>query len=149
MSDRPSSQASPLDPSSHNAGSPRRGYSIAGAIALGFIVALGLWTKLGYQGWAQEWVNDFSGDIWYEIAWILLIGTVWRRLSARNIAVGVFLATSVIEFSQLIPFPKELTSNLVWRLLLGTTFVWWDFPHYALGCVMGWGLLRSLRQRFI
>lgn len=132
-----------------NSGYPRRGYSIAGAIALALIVALGLWTKLGYQGWGQEWVNDFSGDIWYEIAWILFIGMVWRRFSARNIAIGVFLATSVIELSQLIPFPQELTSNLIWRLLLGTTFVWWDFPHYALGCVMGWALLQGLRQRFL
>ena len=127
----------------------RWSYTIAGAIVLAIIVAVGLWTKLGYSGWGQVWVNDFSGDILYEMAWIVCFGLIWPRISSAKIAWGVFLVTSLIEFSQLIPFPPSLTSNLFWRLLMGTTFVWWDFPHYALGCVIGWGILKGLRKQRI
>ncbi|MGK7888606.1 MAG: DUF2809 domain-containing protein [Leptolyngbyaceae cyanobacterium] len=124
-------------------------YSVAVAIALGLTVALGLWTKLGYRGWGAAWVNDSSGGILYEVAWILAVGLIWPRWRSRNIALGVFVATAVIEFSQLIPFPKALVSNLLWRLLMGSTFVWWDFPHYAIGCVLGWLLLQQLRDRYL
>ncbi|NER00206.1 MAG: DUF2809 domain-containing protein [Cyanothece sp. SIO2G6] len=124
-------------------------YSVAVAIALSLTVALGLWTKFGYQGWGKTWVNDSSGGILYEIAWILAIGLVWPRLRSRNIALGVFCVTATIEFSQLIPLPKALVSNLIWRLLIGTTFVWWDFPHYAVGCLIGWLILQQLRQRYL
>lgn len=128
--------------------SARWNYQIAGAIVLAIIVAIGLWTKLGYEGWGKAWVNDFSGDILYEMAWIVFFGLIWRQISTAKIAWGVFIVTCLIEVSQLIPFPKALTSTLLWRLLLGTTFVWWDFPHYALGCVIGWGILKVLRDRF-
>lgn len=30
------------------------------------------------------------------------------------------------------------------RTLIGTTFSLWDFPHYVLGCVLGWLWLRQL-----
>ena len=139
MSDRPPPSSPPS----------RWPYHIAGAIVLAIIVVIGLWTKMGYDGWGKAWVNDFSGDILYEMAWILFFGLIWPRFSSAKLAWGVFLVTCLIEFSQLIPFPPDLKSNLLWRLLMGTTFVWWDFPHYALGSVIGWGILQGLRDRFL
>ncbi|MEM6591413.1 MAG: DUF2809 domain-containing protein, partial [Cyanobacteria bacterium P01_C01_bin.73] len=111
-------------------------YRWAGCLALCVLVIVGLATKW-YSGWAEVWVRDFSGDILYEMAWILLIG-IWRpRWPSRTIAVGVFVITGLIELTQLIPFPSSLTRTLIWRLLLGTTFSFWDYPHYLLGCILG------------
>ncbi|MDJ0588654.1 MAG: hypothetical protein QNJ72_01490 [Pleurocapsa sp. MO_226.B13] len=31
-----------------------------------------------------------------------------------------------------------MRSHLIWKLLLGAGFAWWDFPHYALGSLIGW-----------
>lgn len=27
-----------------------------------------------------------------------------------------------------------------------STFSWWDFPHYVLGCILGWLWLRQLQE---
>lgn len=32
------------------------------------------------------------------------------------------------------------------RTLIGTSFVWWDFPYYLLGCLLGWLYLRTLQK---
>jgi hypothetical protein len=32
------------------------------------------------------------------------------------------------------------------KALLGTTFVWWDFPHYALGSFVGWLWIRCIAR---
>jgi hypothetical protein len=28
----------------------------------------------------------------------------------------------------------------------GSVFVWWDFPHYAIGCGLGWLGLHGLQK---
>ena len=30
--------------------------------------------------------------------------------------------------------------------LIGTDFVWWDFPHYLTGCLLGWLLLKRIAK---
>jgi len=121
-------------------------YRLWGGLGLMGIVLLGLWSKV-YNGWGQAWINDFSGDILYEMAWIGLIGLWKLRWRVWDISIAVFLITCLIEVTQLIPFPEILTAHLLWRLLLGTTFVWWDFPHYFLGSLLGYGSLKVLRDR--
>jgi hypothetical protein len=53
--------------------------------------------------------------------------------------VAVFAVTCALEVLQLWhPAPLEaVRGTFLGRTLLGTTFVWWDFPHYALGCALG------------
>lgn len=111
------------------------------------IIPLGLYSK-AYTGIGQAWVRDYSGDILYEILWCLII--FWFALPIKDlarlksitvkIAVWVFILTSIIEISQLwfhlVPIAVRL--HILWRLLLGAGFDWWDFVHYALGSLLGW-----------
>lgn len=113
------------------------------------MIPLGVASKY-YQGALQWWVNDFSGDILYEIFWIGVIGLFFPRVSTAQAAIGVFLGTSFLECLQLWhpPLLEAARSHLLGRLILGTTFVWWDFPHYAIGCLLGWLWLRYLKRYY-
>ena len=115
-------------------------------LSLLLITPLGLLSKV-YTGVAQAWVQDYSGDVLYEIFWCLVI--FWFALPIKiarlknitaKIALGVFAVTCLIEVSQLWfhLVPIAVRSHLLWRLLLGAGFIWWDFPHYALGSLIGW-----------
>lgn len=114
-------------------------------ISLLIIIPLGILSKK-YTGIAQEWVHDYSGDILYEIFWCLVV--FWFIPQAKSkinlneiqIALGVFAITCAIEVSQLWfdLVPVAIRSSLIWKLLLGSVFVWCDFPHYALGSFLGW-----------
>ncbi|CCQ63282.1 hypothetical protein CWATWH0401_1935 [Crocosphaera watsonii WH 0401] len=37
-----------------------------------------------------------------------------------------------------------IRSHILGKLLLGTTFSWWDFPHYIIGCLLGWLWLKFI-----
>lgn len=122
-------------------------------ISLLIIVPLGLYSK-AYTGIGQIWVNDYFGDILYEIFWCLFI--FWFVPLSQNkfklkktcgtIAFWVFAITCGIEISQLWfhLVPEILRSHLLWRLLLGAGFAWWDFPHYAIGSLIGWWWIYSI-----
>lgn len=126
-------------------------YRFGGVCSLVGLVILGLATKF-YAGWGAAWLNNYGGDIVYEMFWVFLVGWFKPQWRAGAIAFWVFLVTGVVEVTQLIPFPDDLKSTLAWRLLLGTTFSAWDYPHYGLGCLLGgWSLrylkLKTLSQR--
>ena len=122
-------------------------------ISLLIIVSLGLYSK-SHTGIGQIWVNDYSGDILYEVAWCLFIFWFIPRSKDKlkliktsgKIAFWVFAVTCGIEISQLWFYlvPEVLRSHLLWRLLLGAGFDWWDFPHYALGSLIGWWWIYSI-----
>ena len=115
-------------------------------ISLLIIVPLGLYSK-AYTGIAQTWVQEYSGDVLYEILWCLVIFWFVRPIknlrklknTTLTIALWVFAITCAIEVSQLWfhLVPSVLRSHILWKLLLGAGFAWWDFPHYALGSLMG------------
>lgn len=117
-------------------------------ISLLIIIPLGLFSK-AYTGIAQEWVRDYSGDILYEIFWCLFFGWFFPSKKAIvKIPLWVFVVTCAIEVTQLwFEFvPINLRSTLIWKLLLGSSFAWWDFPHYALGSFLGWLWLKALNK---
>ncbi|MGC1307220.1 MAG: DUF2809 domain-containing protein [Phormidesmis sp.] len=116
----------------------------SGAIAL--FIALGLSSK-AYSGWGAGWVNDYSGDVIYEMFWIWLVGAWQVHWPVKRIAIAIFLITAVIECTQLIPFPANWQAQLWWRLLLGSSFSWPDFIHYAVGCWLGGISLSGLQNR--
>ncbi|OYU98017.1 MAG: hypothetical protein CFE26_28285, partial [Verrucomicrobiales bacterium VVV1] len=76
---------------------------------------------------------------------------LFPRLSLVKCAVCVFAFSCAVEFLQLWQATLILEIRATWpgRVILGTTFNWWDFPPYALGCGIGWSWLQVLRQRFI
>jgi hypothetical protein len=119
------------------------------------ILSLLVVTPLGfafkfYPGPGSGWFNNYGAGLLYEIFWILLVFLFFTsRKSANVIPVYVFIITCILEFLQLWhpPFLEILRSSFVGRALIGTTFVWWDFPHYVLGCLIGWVWLRFLLRR--
>jgi len=127
-------------------------------LSLLVVTPLGFWLKF-YDGPGQEWVNNYAAGALYEVFWCLFVFLWWprREQDSQNgrirydtgIAVGVFVATSLLEVLQLWhPWVLEQARATFWgRALLGTTFAWWDFPHYALGCALGWVWMREISWR--
>ena len=120
-------------------------------IVFGMLIAitlLGFATKF-YQGSLQFWLNNSFSSIFYEMFWIFLVALIWPRFSPGWVAFWVFAVTSALEFMQLWkpPFLQAIRATLIGRLLLGTSFVWSDFLYYAIGCTLGWLILRTLKTQ--
>lgn len=95
-------------------------------------------------------LQDIGGSLAYQVLVMMVAAFVWPRLSPGSCAAGVFVFSSAIEFLQLCKAPALLAMQATWlgRVILGNTFLWSDFPPYAVGCLLGWGVLRVLRKRF-
>jgi len=119
------------------------------------VVPLLMVTPLGflfkfYEGPARWWFNDYGAGLLYELFWILLFfGFLPGRRSAIRIPLAVFGVTSALECLQLFhpPFLERIRACFLGKALIGTTFVWWDFPHYVAGCVIGWLYLRWIVKK--
>ncbi|MBX9256620.1 DUF2809 domain-containing protein [Desmonostoc muscorum CCALA 125] len=112
------------------------------------VVPMGFFFKY-YAVPGYKWFNDYGGDILYEIFWCLFGFWFFRsRAAVIQIPIWVFVITCIIEFLQLWhpPLLDEIRATFIGKLLLGTTFVWWDFPHYLLGCILGWFWLQQLQK---
>ena len=104
-----------------------------------------------YSGPAHRWFNYYGAAVMYEIFWCMVIFLFCPRKEATTkVAVGVFLVTSFLEILQLWHpwFLQQVRSTFWGRALLGTTFVWWDFPYYVLGCFIGWLCMRVISKTF-
>jgi hypothetical protein len=44
------------------------------------------------------------------------------------------------------PVLETIRSFRAGTWLIGNGFDWWDFPHYALGCGLGWLWLKKLNS---
>ena len=114
---------------------------IKAILSLLVVTPLGFAFKF-YSGPGNGWFNNYGAGVLYEIFWILLAFLFFpSKRSANVIPVYVFVITCILEFLQLWhpPFLEVVRSSFLGSALIGTTFVWWDFPHYVLGCLMGWG----------
>ena len=102
-----------------------------------------------YTGPAHTWFNNYGAGLLYEVFWCLVVFFFMpSKKKATTIAISVFVITSILEILQLwqLPVLNELRRSFCGRALLGTTFVWWDFPHYALGCFIAWLWMRALSK---
>ncbi len=103
-----------------------------------------------YAGAGHKWFNDYGGGLLYEVFWCLVVFFfVPKKKYATTIAVVVLLITCILETLQLWhpPFLQLVRSYYLGRALIGTTFVWWDFPHYFLGCFIGWLCMRIISKK--
>ncbi len=103
-----------------------------------------------YSGPGNWWFNNYGAGVLYEIFWILLAFLFFpSKRSANVIPIYVFIITCILEFLQLWypAFLETIRSSFLGSALIGTTFVWWDFPHYVLGCLLGWIWVRFLLGR--
>ncbi|HFE65443.1 MAG TPA: DUF2809 domain-containing protein [Caldithrix sp.] len=113
------------------------------------ITPVGFLCKI-YTGVFSGWVQNSLAGIFYEIFWCLVVFFFLpREKSITTIAAGVFLVTALLEILQLWqpPFLEQIRSHFLGRTLLGTTFSWWDFPHYLAGSLLGgWWLKRLVKN---
>ncbi|MGK7954351.1 MAG: DUF2809 domain-containing protein [Crocosphaera sp.] len=117
-------------------------------ISIIIVVPLGLYSKY-YQGFGSVWVNDYGAAIWYEVFWCLFAYYFFSgKKEIKLIPIYVFIVTCLLEILQLWnpPILALIRSHILGKLLLGTTFSWWDFPHYVMGCLLGWLWLELINK---
>lgn len=116
-------------------------------ISLLLLLVLGFFTKF-YEGPAQEWVNDSLAGMFYVIFWCVFASLFLSRVKPFKIAATVFIITCVLECLQLWhpPFLERFRAPFIGRALLGTSFVWSDFPYYLVGTLAGWFWIVCLRH---
>ena len=112
------------------------------------VIAMGFFFKY-YSGIGHQWLNNYGAAIFYELFWCLFaFGFFISKKAVIQIPIWVFILTCIIEFLQLWhpPLLEAIRATLIGKLLLGTTFAWWDFPHYLLGSIFGWLWLEKLQK---
>lgn len=116
---------------------------IAAATLAGFGLKL-------YPGPGSDWPNNYGAGVLYEVFWILIFYFACpSALLVKGAPVLVFILTSAFEFLQLshAPVLENIRSTFLGRTLIGTDFVWLDFPHYFLGCFLGFLLVKRIHGR--
>jgi len=119
--------------------------------ALVTVIPLGMYCKV-YRGPFEYWINHQLAGSFYEIFWILVVYLFLSdMLSINQIPVIVFGFTVTLEILQLWHplFLELLRGTWLGKILLGTSFAWWDFPFYMAGCFIGWLWLREIQRRTI
>lgn len=112
------------------------------------ITPIGFASKF-YRGPAAVWVNDSLGGTFYVMCWCLVAFLFFPKGKPGKIALTVLIITCLLEFMQLWhpPLLEWIRSYFIGATILGTSFVWSDFPYYFLGCGMGWLWLRRLAAK--
>lgn len=119
-------------------------------LSLLIVMAMGFLFKF-YTDPAHQWFNNYGAAVFYEIFWCLFAFLlVNSRKAVMQIPLWVFGATCGLEFLQLWhpPVLEQFRSTFLGRMLIGTTFVWWDFLYYVVGCLLGWFWLRQIGKEF-
>jgi hypothetical protein len=120
-------------------------------LCLCLAVASGFYMWRYYRGPESYWVRYFFSGSVYVIIWCLLFFLLWpSRKNVIRIPIAVFLATCALEFLQLWKpdFLQAFRSTLAGAAILGTSFVWQQFPFYILGAVVSiiiLGLLEKIK----
>ena len=115
-------------------------------VSLAVVTPLGFACK-GYFGPVHRWFYLYGGGVLYEVFFCLIAFLFWyERRHITKIAVWVCVVTCLLEFLQLwkAEFLVELRGTFLGKTLLGTTFVWWDLPHYLIGCAIGWLIMAAV-----
>ncbi len=111
-------------------------------ILLLIITPVGFASKFYTGAW---WFNNYAGGILYVMFWCFLVILLFPYATAFWVACLVLGITCSLECLQLWhPFFLELIrSTFIGSTLIGTTFAWWDFPHYVIGCFASWFIMKS------
>ena len=111
------------------------------------ITPLGLALKFHYHGPCATWARDYAAGVLYEVFWIVLLCLAASRASSAAASVSVLVGTCLLEVLQLW-HPHWLEAcrrTVLGATILGTSFDWLDFPHYAIGAGLGYVLVRWAR----
>lgn len=110
------------------------------------ITPLGIASK-AYAGPGEAWVNTSSGGVLYVVFWTLVAAWLVPGTSTRRLAAVVLAVTCALETLQLWhpPFLDRIRATYLGHAVLGSTFSWWDYPHYVLGALLGAGAVETTR----
>jgi hypothetical protein len=116
--------------------------SLSAVVIIGFL----FWN---YEGPGGTWFKYYATAAVYEIFWCLVVFLIWpQRRYASRIAAGVLLASCLLEVLQLWRpvFLQEIRATFIGAALIGTSFVWRQFPYYVAGAVIGYFWMRILTR---
>ena len=95
-------------------------------------------------------LSNGLGAVLYEVAGMAFLHLLWPRARTALIAMTVFVGTCAVELAQLSDagWLVGIRATTPGRLLLGANggFDAADFPLYALGCALGYGLCNALKR---
>ena len=113
--------------------------------SFGAVTLLGTLGKF-YPGPGRSWLNNSFGGVPYVILFMALVALIWPRLAQGWVALGVLVATCLLEVLQLWQpaWLQAVRATLPGRLVLGSTFSPSDFWYYLIGAGLGWLGLRWL-----
>ncbi len=118
-----------------------------------YLIILLVLTPLGfaskfYNGPGAWWCNNYASGILYEMFWCLLIMLFLPYANTIWVVCSVLGITFFLEFLQLWHplFLESIRSTFIGSALIGTTFTWWDFPHYLIGCFAGWLIMKKTEK---
>ena len=100
-----------------------------------------------YTGPGRWWFNDYGVGVLYEIFWILVVFFFFPTKKAANrIPPWVLAITTLIKILQRYHpwYLEKIRLYFLGSVFIGTTFSWWDFLHYTIGCFIGWILAIKL-----
>ena len=105
------------------------------------IGAAGYWLRF-VAPISAEWRNR-AGGISYVVFWIFVAACFFPRVKTWRLAAIVLAVTCGLEFAQLWhpAWLESMRRTFAGRVILGTTFDWYDFPPYFVGALLGWALL--------
>lgn len=111
------------------------------------VVPIGFYTKF-YSGPFSAWVNDSLGGLFYIIFWSLLLYLLFAKVKPIRIVTIVFIITCALEFLQLWHpnFLEIIRSNFLGQTILGSSFSWFDFPHYLVGSIISFFIIKRLSK---
>ena len=137
----------PFLESSHTHGRTRTKIRGPLAVCLLLLAPLGIGTKF-YAGPAAGWIHSHAGGVLYVLFWTVAVVLVVPSLSPWVAAGGVLFVTCGLEFLQLWDPAalQALRETFLGHALLGSTFSWWDLPHYGVGAVLGALLVRGVTR---
>lgn len=103
-----------------------------------------------YAGPGSFWFNAHGAGVLYEVFWCLCAFFFFpKRRNISVIAATVFIITCILETMQLWhpPLLETIRSRAVGAWLIGNCFDWLDFPHYIIGCGLGWAVMRVIDRK--
>lgn len=117
-------------------------YATASVLLLGTEVLIALLVN-------DAFIRPYGGDILVTILLCCLVRTVFPE-RCRLLPLWVFLFSVAVEFAQYADFVTLLGLGDIsfFRILLGTSFAWFDIVCYGIGCVMFWGV-DTLLHRYV
>jgi len=119
-------------------------------VCLAVITPMGFLMWRCYRGPADNWVRFYVPDVLYVIFWSLVFFFFRpKKANVVRIPVIVFIATCILEFLQLWQpeFLQRFRATIIGAALIGTDFVWLQFPYYILGSVVSIFLLSILAEK--